>query len=124
MSQGRPGFAFPAHMPAEAAQELLAETYRAVDAGKVLRRALKEQRAAGLDPPGDVQYVCEPRVEAFEDGLGVGLHSDVLAHDAFEGMEECVDIFEAVLAEALLDGLEKRVHRWLQDHPAPTASGK
>ena len=118
-------FSFPSHMPRETAEGLLAEAYGEVNAGKVLRRALKLQREEGYDPPSDVQYVSEPRLTDHADGLGVSVASDILLYEDFEGVDECVDIFEGVLSGALMERLEKKVHRWLKDHPAsaPTAGG-
>lgn len=116
---GPGAFAFPRHMPVAQAERLLAEAYQALDAGKLLREALKRQRKAGLDPPGDVQYVGEPVVEEFEGSLGVGLATDIMVHEVFDGIDECTDIFEDVLGEALIERLEKAVARWLRDHPSP-----
>ena len=98
---------------------MLAEAYHELDAGKLLREALKRQRKAGLDPPHDVQYVGEPVVDEFEGVLGVGLATDIMVHEVFEGIDECTDIFEDVLGEALIERLEKKTVRWLKAHPSP-----
>lgn len=105
-------FVFPNGMTQEQAKGLLAEAYAKVDAGKVLRGAIKDQRAAGHDPPGDVQYVTEVDTAPYPNGLGVSVSSDILVYDEFEGMDECVDLFEARFTEALLVALEKRVTKW------------
>lgn len=114
---GAAPFLFPPHMTRDVAQALLAEAYREIDAGKVLRRALKEQREAGWDPPHDVQYVGEPALAVYPEGLGVGLASDIRLYEEFEGMDECTDIFEACLAAAIVGRLEKTVGKWLKRHP-------
>src|SRR5688572_11052741 len=64
-------FVFPREMPAEEAQGLLQEAYGEIDEGKLLRRTNKELRRRGIDPPMDVQYVAEPAVQRFSDGLGI-----------------------------------------------------
>lgn len=104
-------------MPREEAERLLSEAYHELDAGKMLRTALKLQREAGWDPPHDVQYVVEPRVEVFENGLGVSVQSDIMLYDQFPGVDQCVDIFEDVVAEALLVAVAKRTKKWLKRHP-------
>lgn len=114
---GEGAFTFPTHMPREDAQQLLAEAYQEVDAGKVLRRALKRQREAGYDPPGDVQYVSEPRLEERPDGVGVRVASDILLYEEFPGMRACVDLFEEAMMEDLAHRLEKKLARWAKRHP-------
>lgn len=109
-------------MGRETAQALLAEAYGEIDEGKVLRRALKLQRDEGLDPPSDVQYVSQPALADYPDGLGVSVSSDILLYEQFEGVDECVDVFEAVLGEALIARLEKKVKGWLKAHPPPPSS--
>lgn len=99
------------------ARDLLARAYTAVSAEKVVRRALKEQRAEGLDPPTDVQYVAEADLKRYSDGFGIGLGCDILVYDEFPTMEECVDIFERHFTEALLSELEKLVAKWERKHP-------
>lgn len=105
-------------MRREDAERLLAETYGELDAGKLLREALKRQRAQGFDPPHDVQYACEPAIDETAEGLSVSLATDILIHEEFEGMDECTEIFEDVLAEALLERLEKKIAKWVRAHKA------
>jgi hypothetical protein len=113
-----PAFRFPTRMPRDEAQRLLAQAYGELDAGRLLRQALKRQRDAGYDPPHDVQYACEPALEAQKDGLGVSLLTDILLHEEFEGVDECTEIFEDVLAEALLERLGRLVAKWDRSHKA------
>lgn len=109
-------FVFPAGVHRLEAESLLAEAYRGLDAGRLLRRALKVQRKQGWQPPMDVQYVCEPALADFPDGLGVVFRSDVLVYAEFPGMQECLEIFEAVLAQALTERLERGIRRWRARH--------
>jgi len=109
-------FRFPAGMGREEAQRLLSDAYAELDAGRLLREALKRQRHAGFDPPHDVQYACEPALAEGREGLGVSLATDIFAHEDFEGVDECTDIFEDVLAEALLARLERLTKKWLRSH--------
>ena len=105
-------FAFPKAMPRSEAERLLAEAYAGIDEGKLLRRTHKELRRRGIDPPMDVQYVAEPAVVRYRDGLGISMGTDILVYEEFPEMDACVDAFEAVLTEALLEGLEKRIRKW------------
>lgn len=105
-------------MPRAEAEEILAQAYHDLPAGKLLRIALKRQRDAGFDPPGDVQYVCEPTVVGNDGELTVGLSTDILLHEEFEGVDECTEMFEDVLAEALLTRLERKVQQWTRSHKA------
>lgn len=100
-------FTFPKDVDLEQAQELLREAYASIPEGKLLRKTLKEQRVAGLDPPLDVQYVAEPRVVQYGDGIGVELNADILVYDDFPEAEDCLTVFEQVLSEALVERLEK-----------------
>ena len=117
MTDAPPPFTFPKHMPPDVAQSILAEAYAELDAGKLLRSALKEQRDAGWDPPHDVQYVAEPALAEYGEGLGVSLGADILVHEEFEGLEACLDIFEAVLGDALMERVEKKVRKWSKRNP-------
>ncbi len=119
MEAESPPFFFPALMPRDVAEGLLKEAYEELDTGKLLRASLKRQREDGLDPPSDVQYVAEARVEHFEEGLGVSLNTDILVHEEFEGMGDCVDVFEVVLADSLLTRLQKKVEKWERQNRAP-----
>lgn len=112
-------FTFPHHTPREVATALLTEAYQEIDAGKVLRRALKEQRRQGWDPPHDAQYVCEPAVAEYPEGLGVSLGSDILLHEPFPGQDECLAIFEGILGDLLMERLERKVVRWLKTKTPP-----
>ena len=112
-------FSFPAHMPRAEAQRILQEAYESLDTGRMLRRALKIQRDEGFDPPHDVQYVGEPHLEDYEEGLGVALHADIMVHEEFEGIDDCVGIFDEVLGQELMDAVEKRVRKWAKRNPAP-----
>lgn len=99
-------------MPEADAQRILSEAYRSLDEGRLLRRTNRELRRRGIDPPMDVQYVAEPKVEMFSEGLGVGLGADILVYNEFPEMEACVDAFETVLADLLLGKVEDAVKRW------------
>jgi hypothetical protein len=111
-------FVFPAHMRRSDAQRLLQEAYASIDEGKLLRRTNKTLRRAGIDPPIDVQYVAEPAVRMFADGLGITLGCDILIHEEFPELEDCVEAFEASLQELLMDRLEKAVKAWGKRNPA------
>lgn len=99
-------------MPADVAQAFLAEAYGAIDEGKLLRRTAAAQRAAGLDPPMDVQYVAAPRIEPRRGGSVLVLGADILVYEDFEEAEACLRVFEQVLGEALAVRLQPQVATW------------
>ena len=109
-------------MPPDEAQRLLTEAYRGIDEGKLLRRTHKELRKQGIDPPLDVQYTAEPRVERFDDGLGITLGADILIYDAFPELDDCRDTFEAALNDLLMERLEKVLKKWLKASPRRTSA--
>lgn len=109
-------FRFPPRMTKEVADFLLQEAYGEVDTGRVLRKTIARQREAGLEAASDVQYVGEARVEAYEDGLGVSLSTDIMIHEEFEDLQACVDVFEETLGAEILARLEKKVRKWEKKH--------
>lgn len=112
MDPAAPEIRFPSAMTADEARSMLAAAYAEIDEGKLLRRVNKRLRAAGIDPPNDVQYVAEPHVEADRAGLGVHLHPNILIYEEFPELESCVRAFEAALGELLAKRLEKRIRQW------------
>lgn len=112
-------FTFPAHIPLETAQQLLAEAYEKVNAGKVVRRTTKRARKEGHDPPMNIGYVAEPAVVEYPDGLGVSLGADILLYDEFPGFRRCLAIFEEEVGDQLMKKLEKLVKKWVKKNPGP-----
>ncbi len=114
-------FTFPQHMPLATAQELLAEAYEKVNAGKVIRRTTKRARKEGHDPPMNIGYVAEPSVVEFPDGLGVSLGADILLYDEFPGFRRCLAIFEEEVGGQLMKKLKKLVRKWEKRNRGPKA---
>jgi hypothetical protein len=110
-------FVFPASMPREEAHGIVQESYAEIDEGKLLRRTNKLLRRRGIDPPMDVQYTAEPRVEHVRGGLGVTLGADILIYEQFPELDDCVAAFEDALEDLLMPRVEKRVRRWLKRRP-------
>lgn len=117
-----PPFTFPAWMNRETAAQMLAVAYADVNDGRMLRRALKRQRRMGLDPPMDPQYVVQPALQDYDDGLGVGLNADILLYEEFEGVQECLRVFEDVVGTELIAKLQRRVRKWVKRNPRPHAA--
>lgn len=112
---------FPPRMPREAAQAMLEEAYRDLKEGKLLREALRRQRAAGWDPPHDVAYSGEPGLRRTRRGLVLEVVTHIYLHEAFPGVDACTAVFEEVLVEALTERLSRAVARWERKNPAPRA---
>lgn len=108
---------FPRGMPREDAERLLREAYAKIDEGKLLRRTNKELRRRGIDPPMDVQYVAEPLVQVYGDGLGISLGVDIMIYEEFPQMQDCIDAFEASLSDLLMGRLEKAAKAWAKANP-------
>src|SRR5688572_29317425 len=104
-------------MTEEEATSLLAEEYKKIDDGKLVRTVHKELRRKDIDPPTDVQYTAEPHVEERDGHFEVCLHPDILIYDEFPEMDDCVDTFQDVLNEMLAKRLEKRVKKWAKANP-------
>jgi hypothetical protein len=116
-------FVFPAGMPREEAERLLREAYGGIDEGKLLRRTNKELRRRGIDPPMDVQYVAEPAVQRFADGLGISLGCDIMIYEPFPEMDACTDAFEDMLNEILVKQLRKLSAKWLVSNRRDLGAG-
>lgn len=107
-----PPFRFPKGMAEADAATLLADAYKDIDDGKLLRTVHKELRRKDIDPPTDVQYVAKPHVEIHGGQFEVCLHPDIMIYDEFPEMDDCLDTFEDVLNEMLSKRLEKSVKKW------------
>lgn len=126
MAEDAPPFAFPPRMPRQVAESILAQAYASIDEGKLLRRTNKLLRKRDIDPPMDVQYVAEPAVQEFEDGLGITLGCDILIYEPFPEMDRCIDAFEETLDDLLMKRVEKAVRAWGRRNPptkTPSSAG-